>query len=246
MKWRLLFAIIVLSIAGYFAYNKYAPVKPFLSTEQLAEELKTEPDNIKEVYELAENYRYVAYSIEDSPNMSLWKFKNRKWHLINDMIWKEIIVFEIKNGDTYYLWHFKGNAMDQLNLYAIYNREFEESYNDKDVEISKYYPQVVLKHSQQIDGTSTHGIFKIPKEWRHAMQRHPQQQDFSFLSHQMLPQYEWDVLNAAGETVDTIRPSSISWHGSEDSNSEIYHVSRFQIWDEDSMELENEIEPSNE
>lgn len=238
MKWKILIAVVVIAIAGYFAYNKYAPVQPFLSTEQLAEILETDVSEIKEVYELAENYRYVAYSTKESPNISLWKFKNRKWNLINDITWNEIIFFEIKNGDAYYLWHFKGDSMNQLNLYAIYNRDYQISNYGTEEEISKYYPQVVLKHEQQIDSESAYGIFKIPDDWLHAMKRQPQQNNFDFFNFQMTPQYEWDVLNAAGETIKTIRPNSSSMSSSDDNDSKIYVVSRFQIWDEELIESE--------
>lgn len=227
MKRRIAFVFIVLALVIYFTFNKYAPVKPFLPTDELAEALEVEPSQIAEVYKLAEHYRYVAYT-KEQPSMSLWKFENRKWRPINDIIGNEIIVMHIDDIGAYYIWHFAGEGMAKLNLYAMHERNYMLSYDDSGDAIGSYYPEIVLQHVEPIDAERSHGLFKVPDDWQAALKQPPQQDFFRMISYETPPQYMWEVVDASGEVVRTIRADETYSHGNDDNDSEIHHLMRFE------------------
>lgn len=228
MKLRLGIVAIVLALVGYFAYNEFAPIKPFLTNMQVAEALQIDETQIKEVYELTEYYRYVAYVQNDSPKMSLWHFENRKWRSLQNAIAHEIVMLDLDDEGQYFIWHFNGENMDSLNLYAIHDRNYEMTFDDTGTIAGSYFPQIFLNHKQQIEQASSHGIFQIPKQWQAALMRYPQFNSFNFGHYIESPIYGWDVLDENGERVEAIEMTNTGSYTIIEPDYTLHYVSRLE------------------
>ena len=236
MKVKIVLAVIFLAAVGYYTFNKVGPVKPFISTEEIAKSLNVDVQHIQYIYELAEDYRYVPYMKDDVPSMSLWKFEYRHWRKINDIVGDEITLIELKDGAKYYIWNIKGEGMSQLNLYAIHERNYDVTHKANGEMISKYYPEIVLTYSEKIEPSISHGIFEMPEAWHNAFTRNPQteQQPFGFFENPQM--FAWEVVNEENEVVKTIRPDGTFSQSSGDDDSQLHFMSQFQRWDNSNIE----------
>ena len=234
--------VIVLCIVigiGYFAFQKFGPVKAFPSNEQLADRLKIETTDLKDVIQVSEYYYYVPYVKNDRLHMSFWKFHKRHWEVLSDHDSHEILLWTFKDGERYIVWHIEGEQMDTLNLFATFDRNYHISSNEKSETIQRYYPQIALKHAQSIDENVSYGIFKVPEDWQTALQRTPIQDTFSFFNDYMeQPSFQWHVVDASGEVVQTKTSGSSSSTTNFRDSSNIDFVFYFQPFLEEEQNVE--------